>query len=1336
MDFRILFVLIATITTAKSLTTGLRLLFPQEHREYIFVLKSNVSTGTWNPRKSATYWQLEGNLHIQVYDNFTKARLSLSDLEKTVCCINNDAVRDLETSDDKHLREPWELEYQDNGYIQSIYVGREPAWSVNLKRAISINFQLTKNSGTYSVNEPCLDDICAMIYLSKGNLIKKYTSLKVPTARSRNSWASVPWSSAYNGIAVIDSVSSAERTYELDDHKGLISIELRGSYQYKTHDHILAVNTDLSLSYDHDKPAPSVEKMNLCQTTIQYVASDFRDPSNGIRNLTQGYLKNSTYEILLKIARKGIDADNIVRNASLIHSLDFIDLLNTISRLNYETLIRLFDDLVLGTSYELETARNIFIEVLPHARSDASVRFIKYLVLEEKEKVEDAALLSLIRKLPFNVAAPHQALLEEMEVLSKLGLDFPPDIRHAGILSFATLLHKTMETSQVKQDYFDNIVVKYFRMYSDCPQYLDRMIWLQGLCNIGYSAESYTRIIHADTTRDKHERLWAALAGSPKTEDPYTILETTIPIITNETESIQLRIIALHTFLSSSNVRESDFMFVHNYIRSCNNSQLKRFWFATMKNLEANKHFSGYKVTSFYVPFVVNQVSNPDPLYWATNNYIISAQEEDSTASLQVFSVGDSEGVLPNFVGAKLSTGGRRPFKADIYVVMQGVATSLFKKLDYYHDNGLKVEDLIQILKKMKAWGVKVPEKVHIDVVIKIHDKTVFATHMNQSRFESGSGEDLAYIEDFLRFGSHINQQIVYYPFQTDVNLASEMGTPIRLQSTILSFTSIRGNLTAPTSQDQTWKNDLHIRYQGTSVTTLSTDGPLVQSLHSARIQQSLVAHLPMKFNVSFSNPDQSLELTWPNPGAQQGGVAMHSRAQIAVETSALKSTSTVTAGDNSLANLDNKSVFFDCERPMTGAEVLDKLFTSQNNHYDFLTSIQPSLIILNSILLFTSPPSGSCGLILPPQHLMKTENDVLRLKVQVNKMNVNEDTTKFDLSMLLNYFSREEPRKVFFEMEAVTKIETTGGNANLQLTIHGLQPSADNVTRKEWTICLREQDISHAASDQDISIHPASYEGHLTLTYSGNKSDCFESGPASELTLKYKGVPQNLYGKLERYFEVKIFGSNLSEMGILESDIVTQTALGQLLRSYSKEPLNVTAVIKERNGLASVSVNKGADMQFKSDNFAWLLDSWTDMQIMKTLGLYRECRVQENLVHLLFGGEEHVMSSDCHENVVLADCTERPKFAVIRERGGVKVYTGGFYVLITSEEDQKPTVDSSHGGNHFWISRIRNTVKIVSRLTDLQVYFNKDELVVLVPHVYLDTVCGLCTNIHTYNVC
>lgn len=83
-----------------------------------------------------------------------------------------------------------------------------------------------------------------------------------------------------------------------------------------------------------------------------------------------------------------------------------------------------------------------------------------------QEKIEDAALLSLIRKLPFNIASLSQKLLEELEVFTRLGLDYPAEIRYAGILSFATLVHKTMESYHVKQDYFDNIVVKYFRMYS------------------------------------------------------------------------------------------------------------------------------------------------------------------------------------------------------------------------------------------------------------------------------------------------------------------------------------------------------------------------------------------------------------------------------------------------------------------------------------------------------------------------------------------------------------------------------------------------------------------------------------------------------------------------------------------------------------------------------------------------------------------------------------------------------------------------------------------------------------------------------------------------------
>lgn len=57
---------------------------------------------------------------------------------------------------------------------------------------------------------------------------------------------------------------------------------------------------------------------------------------------------------------------------------------STVTKLSYTTLVKLFEDLVLGTSYDLETARNIFLEVIPHGRSNACAKFIKYLVVKEK----------------------------------------------------------------------------------------------------------------------------------------------------------------------------------------------------------------------------------------------------------------------------------------------------------------------------------------------------------------------------------------------------------------------------------------------------------------------------------------------------------------------------------------------------------------------------------------------------------------------------------------------------------------------------------------------------------------------------------------------------------------------------------------------------------------------------------------------------------------------------------------------------------------------------------------------------------------------------------------
>ncbi|GBP82999.1 hypothetical protein EVAR_58446_1 [Eumeta japonica] len=201
------------------------------------------------------------------------------------------------------------------------------------------------------------------------------------------------------------------------------------------------------------------------------------------------------------------------------------------SQLDYDSLLKLYEDLAVGTSYETETSRNIFFEMLPHLKSSASALLVKYLVIESKlehemkmftfffqQSIEDTTLLSLIRKLPFNVANYSEDLLTQMEAFTILAQDFKKDIRYACILSYATLAHYTYTNGGCSADYFGNIVTKYFKMYTGgLPGYQDRLIWLQGLSNLQVGpVHNYLAPKIMNSSTNLHERflgLWAMISN-------------------------------------------------------------------------------------------------------------------------------------------------------------------------------------------------------------------------------------------------------------------------------------------------------------------------------------------------------------------------------------------------------------------------------------------------------------------------------------------------------------------------------------------------------------------------------------------------------------------------------------------------------------------------------------------------------------------------------------------------------------------------------------------------------------------------------------------------------
>ncbi|KAL4714234.1 hypothetical protein ACJJTC_009586, partial [Scirpophaga incertulas] len=1353
MISKILFLIIAITASVSSYPKNLRLLFPQD-KLYVYEITATQKTGTVTPRDASTSWSLEGRLTVQVLGNESQVRFQIEDLKTAVNSENDGYISYQLEEAAQHLKLPWIVDYyKDLCLVEAVYLPAEPTWVSNFKRALSLNFQLKSGDGYYTSYELCIHDYnCFTTYLSQGDTVKKYNSLP-SSPKLGSSWKSVPWTdSVYKHDQYLwntlpdTSTMLAERVYKLDNKSGLITMEMSGSMKYRSDDFTLFSNTELRVQYEMELQATRLEWPKLTRYGVTYDKENCADPSCGIMETEQEYLRNKTYDILLKISKNGIETDNIVKDPSIMHNNDFITLLNTMSQLNYTTLKILFEDLVLGTSYELETSRNIFLEVLPYAGTDAAVKFVKHLVLEENEKIEDSALLSLIRKLPFNTANYSQQLLQELEPLTKLGLDYPQEIRHAAILSYGTMLHQAKRGERVGIDYFDNMVVKYLRMYSDCPHYMDRLVWLQGLCNIGYSTQKYTMEIYSDTSKKRNERLWAAFASNyidnqskiicevgnlPVILEPvakitfmafefYVAVELLLPVLTNVTEDAQIRMAALHTFLTATTITQNDFLFVHKYVTDLGTPPIKRFWYTAIKSLESNRNFDGYKLAALFLPSVSDMIFDLDPDEWATNNVI--STDDDHSTSLHLLSMADDTG-LPSFAGARLSTGGKR---ASVYIVAEGVSSNMYKRMHAFNNADMDMNNLIDLLKGLKLWANKSTEKVHVDFVFKLNEKAVYVAHMNQSRFDSWNLIEIAkFVNDFLRLGSHINQQVVYYPARTELTFPNELGIPVRLQTTSVSFTSLRGNLTTPAT-------DLHIRYQGMSLTSLSSFGLLVQSEHSTRIQKSMIAHLPIKFNVSHTPVGVfNLKTDFVLP-VQNGGVVIHTQTQVEKYTRDMNDLFDVRVAGNKLTN--DRSIFSQCKNS-TYRLKLEDLYT--RNMLNLLQTLQPSRLILKAIPLAISPPSSSCGAIHLNNAASLDINRGLKATLLIEK-----------LPSIVDFFSgdRDALKTTMLIRDYRQDNAVAGELLNLEIDFEIRNMDRNIVSRLEFNT---SQSVRIFIENNDY-IYTADEETPLdsqlkTLVTAGVKNS--DNTRKIELTF---GVEVEKTREGEKRMRIS-FDKNMGRDGLSLTRLLSVSCLMydektmQLPQELSAplyfacmsellHPPEATSawnaelelVLKE--GITSMRFGQGPVIRLRSPEIVWWMDNWITIKKLATFGLYKECRIKHGAIQTL-SGAIHAYTQTAEVSVPLADCTHEPRFAILRQKNGsMKIYAGAHSVSLRVENDHVVyTVNSTENGNHFRITKSNGGIKVQSRGSGIQLYYRPKEVIILVPNSHLHSACGVC---------
>lgn len=268
------------------------------------------------------------------------------------------------------------------------------------------------------------------------------------------------------------------------------------------------------------------------------------------KNMTQ--LIKRTAKMLIKLA-ENLNLDKSKPNFFEPFDDSASELIRLLGTMDLPSLKKLYDEIDIGTSYKQETARNLFIEIIPRSGTKHTVLLLRDMIVDKS--VKSATAVELLVALPFNVAEPSYELVKECEVFLNLGPD-RPDVKHVALLSYATLIYKTYISVEMSDDQFEYYVKKYFDLFLNSVDYDEQIIYLQALGNLqlGNVVDYLEPIIRSSgypqTTDLRFLSVWATFGTAYLRPDQ--VFNTYWPIFRSKTEPLQLRLGAFVMLLVSN----------------------------------------------------------------------------------------------------------------------------------------------------------------------------------------------------------------------------------------------------------------------------------------------------------------------------------------------------------------------------------------------------------------------------------------------------------------------------------------------------------------------------------------------------------------------------------------------------------------------------------------------------------------------------------------------------------------------------------------------------------------------------------------------------------------
>lgn len=847
-----------------------------------------------HPAPPTSGWIVRGKLTLQRQTLETMAAaLVIDDVT-----LNNSGEKFLQNKEMYPPYKPFKIVLTSEGTISHlIFKEGDPIWSTNFKRAIAstLQFQI-KSTGAFVVDEIGIHGKCSTEYFvsNKTNYISLRKTPELMTCRPFAEAIHITRSNVPPNTCEFDFQKSVingnEAVYGMLPHPEtgyfLSMAHVKGStlvHTFESTGEAQFINSELLLNFLNETAIDNAIDIETSMASeisgLELLPLDINDPTGG-RNPQQQETLITAASSLLDSLAEGLESSEF--KFSEPYDSTVSDVIKLLSEMEYESLKKLYTEVVIGTSYRQETIRNIFHEIIPRIGTKASVFLTRDLVTEKELKSTIA--VQLLISMPFHIFELSHDLVKECEVFLTLGPD-RPDVRQAAILSFATLVYNVFVAGRISKDVFEEYVQKYFNFYLNSRDYEQKMLYLQGLSNLqlGNVANYLDPIVRDENENQdiKFLAAWATLSMAGQRSE--RIYEIYWPIFESKNASLELRVTAV-TLLLISNPTPARLISIHRIIQSETDPHMINYYRTTITSISETT-FPCYQHLRRLLSYMHRHLpQKPEPRYWVTGNYIFDYRDSKFGigAMLQTFLVGDPKSDLPVVAYFKFDTEALGNFTGQLalYIKARGLPDAIFDKFLKNMTNPLKFENIKDLLKKINAPIIE-SKPLHLEFILQMEGKTVLSYYVNQKTFQKLTYNDLiSRINILIRADSHINMQTVRWPFMTKYAVPTVLGTAsdVLLQTTVL--TSLRGNITQHRARD-VMKSSLEIdaRYSSYASCRSRSYNPFLNLDHEIKREQGFLVYVPFNNDMNVNITSECMSYTFTRLENLTSGLSFKSRS-------------------------------------------------------------------------------------------------------------------------------------------------------------------------------------------------------------------------------------------------------------------------------------------------------------------------------------------------------------------------------------------------------------------------------------------------------------------------